>query len=121
MERGMRRRIGEPGERMTTSSASEMGARHFHDSRMSAAVRKQSSEEAEPMWERMLADSLAHLIQAQQVLEELAKGLVGPVNAVMSCVEACHSVAVAMVALADAAACPRTQDNVQMGMLRSAC
>jgi hypothetical protein len=111
----MGRRLGEPGERMTTSSASEMGARHLHDSRMSATLTKRSSEGAEPMWERMLADSLAHLIQAQQVLEELAKGLVGPVNAAMSCVEACHSVAVAMVALADAGACPRIQDKVQMG------
>jgi hypothetical protein len=105
---------------MTTSSASEMGARHFHDSRMSAAVTKQSSEGAEPMWERMLADSLGHLMQAQQVLEELAKGLVGPVNAAMSCVEACHSVAVAMVDLADAAALSPIQDKVQIGVLRSA-
>jgi hypothetical protein len=62
-----------------------------------------SFEAVEPLWEHMMNESLAYLTQAQRVLEELAKGIVGPVSAVMSYVEACHSIAVAIVALADVA------------------
>jgi hypothetical protein len=103
---------------MTTSSAGGMEGRHFDDSGPSATVRKQSSDGAEPTWEHMLADCLAHLTQAQQVLEELAESLAGPVSAAMSCFAACHSVAVAMVALADAATLPSYARQDRMGMLR---
>jgi hypothetical protein len=43
----------------------------------------------------MMGLSGEHLTQAQQVVQQLGKGLVGPASAVMPCIEACHSVAVA--------------------------
>jgi len=76
---------------------------YFDESELTDIGAKRPSAAPESRWEQMMADSQAHLTQAQRVLEELAKGVLGPVSAVMSCVEACHSVAVALVVLADAA------------------
>jgi hypothetical protein len=77
----------------------------------SAIVQMPSSEEVEPSWEQMVADTLTYLTPAQRVLEKLARGLVRPMGAVLSCVDASHGVALAMVALADAAACVVSQDS----------
>jgi hypothetical protein len=65
-----------------------------------------------------MADSLFYLTQAQQILEELAMGLVGPVSAMMSCVEACHSVATALVALGEVAMRDNPQEDGSIRLLR---
>jgi hypothetical protein len=63
----MGRRLGKLGDRMRPSSTTGMEAWHFDASRPGATLPKQSWDEAEPTWEHMVADSLAHLTQAQQV------------------------------------------------------
>jgi hypothetical protein len=72
------------------------------------------SSEANIIWDAMVADSYSHLTQAQDILEELAKGMIGPDSATLSCVEACHSVATALVILAEAAASDATQESGPM-------
>jgi hypothetical protein len=76
--------------------------------------------EPDTTWEEMMADAFSHLTEAQQVLERLAESVLGPLNAVMPCAEASHSVAVALVALAEAAIAGSSQDEcVKICLLRS--
>jgi hypothetical protein len=88
------------------------------DARLRVIATSQSSEDAQALWEQMMADSFAHLTEAQKVVEELAKGVVGPGSAAMPCIEASHSVAVALVALAEAARCAPSRKEMQMGKVR---
>jgi hypothetical protein len=76
------------------------------------------SPEVPITWDEMMADSFSHLTQAQDILEELAKGVIGPASAAVSCLEACHSVAVALVVLAEAARTDRSQENGPMARFR---
>ena len=88
--------------------------------RVNAVDPSRFSAEPDLTWEEMLADSFAHLTEAQEVLQELAKGGVGPASAVMSCAEASHSVALALIALADAPAYGDPLDSIPQCLLRFA-
>jgi hypothetical protein len=90
----------------------------FDDARLQPIATPRSSEDAQALWEQMMADSFAHLTEAQKVVDELAKGVVGPESAAMPCIEVSQSVAVALIALAEAATCAPSRKEMQMGKVR---